>query len=258
MAGVLITGASGLIGRRVVEAYGTGGPDRVQPIGRADVDLLAPGAWTRLLDDLMPDAVIHLAWSASALSDYRDHEDNWRWAETTVIAATLAAGRGIRFLGTGTSVDDAPADDAYSRSKAATRSALAGRIAAGEVGWLRPFYVFDEERPSPAVLRAALSAKAAGERVRLASPHARHDFVHARDVGTAIRAVVAGRLMGAIDVGSGAVAAVADLVEAYGCGWIPDGVPSSVAASDVAADIVAVRALGWTPEVTEKRLGRVA
>ncbi|MEP6480442.1 MAG: NAD-dependent epimerase/dehydratase family protein [Rhodoglobus sp.] len=257
MARVLITGGSGLIGRRVAEAYKADGSDELVGIRRSDVDLLAPGAWLAVFNELLPDVVIHLAWSASALPDYRSHDDNWRWAETTIEAATTAVQRGIRFLATGTSVDIAPARDAYSMSKAATREALATRIASGDVGWLRPFYVFDEERPSPAVLRAALDANSAGRPVRLASPHALHDFVHAKDVGTAIRSIVEGGLMGSLDLGSGARATVADLVEAYGCRWVADGTASQVAASEAAADVAVLRVAGWTPRVTDARLHRV-
>jgi nucleoside-diphosphate-sugar epimerase len=254
MAGVLITGASGLIGRRVVEAFQADPPEALVALGRADVDLLEPGAWTRLLDELRPDTVIHLAWSASALPDYRDHADNWRWAETTISAAAMAVERGIQFLGTGTSVDIVPAQDTYSRSKSAVRDALAKPIAAGELAWLRPFYVFDEQRPSPAVLRAALAAKSSGQRVALASPHARHDFIHALDAGTAIRTAVRARLTGALDIGSGALVAVADLVEAYGCEWVAGGVPSPAAGTGSVADVTALRAAGWKPDHTHARL----
>ena len=259
MARVLISGASGLIGRRVIEAYRSrDGDDQVVPLGRADGDLLEHGAWRRVLDDQRPDVLIHLAWSASASPNYRDHDDNARWVDSTIEAAALAADRGIHFVATGTSVDESPADDAYSRSKAAVRDALAERISAGDLAWLRPFYVFDEEGPSPAVLRAALEAKATRTSVALASPDARHDFVHARDVGTAIRAVVDGGFTGAVDIGSGAVASVSELVESYGCEWVTRGVPSASAASDAAADVVALRAAGWAPVVTDKRLGRRA
>jgi nucleoside-diphosphate-sugar epimerase len=253
---VLITGGSGLIGRRALEAFAAVGSDEVISVGRADVDLLAPGAWTALLDQRRPDVVVHLAWSASALADYRHRDDNWRWAETTIEGAELAAGRGIRFLATGTSVDAVPADDAYSRSKAVVRGALADRVRAGELSWLRPFYVFDEERPSPAVLRAALAAKAAAQPVRLATPGARHDFVHSRDVGTAIRTVVTASLAGSIDLGAGAAATVAELVESYGCEWIPDGAPSAAATTEDVADVGVLRANGWSPEVTDRRFGR--
>ena len=255
MARVLISGATGLIGRRLLEAYRES-DDEVVPLGRADADLLESGSWRRVLDDRRPDVVIHLAWSASTTPNYREHDDNARWADSTIAVAALTADLGIHFVATGTSVDDAPADDAYSRSKSAAREALADRIAAGELAWLRPFYVFDEEGPSPAVLRAALQAHAAQEPVALASPDARHDFVHARDVATAIRAVAEGRLAGAIDIGSGAVASVRELVESYDVRWIRQGTPSLSAASEAAADVTALRATGWEPVVTNARFGR--
>lgn len=257
MSGILLTGAGGLIGRRVVEAFG--GEDLIALRG-ADVDLLAPGAWPQLLDRLRPATIVHLAWSASGTPGYRDHDDNWRWADSTLQAAGLAAGRGIRFIATGTAVDDVAADDAYSRAKAQLRDALSAHIDAGELTWLRPFYVFDESpgddrAPSPAVLRAALAAKAAGEPAQLASPDASHDFIHAIDTGTAIRTVVGADLTGAIDLGSGATTSVADLVEAYGCTWVRSGTPSSAAANDGAAEVAELMAAGWTPAATRARLG---
>ncbi len=256
MARVLITGASGLIGRRVVEALDAAEGIEVMPVGSADIDLRATGSWDRLLADRHPDAVVHLAWSASGTPGYREHPDNARWAASTIAAASAAAERGIRFVATGTSVDDAPAADLYSRSKADVRAALADRIEAGQIAWLRPYYVFDEREPSPAVLRAALAARSAGQPVGLSSPDARHDFVHARDVGTAVLAVVAHGLAGAIDIGSGEVATVAQLVEAHRCAWVAQGVPSSAAASETAADVAVLRAAGWAPTVTDERLGR--
>ena len=257
MARVLISGGSGLIGRRVVEAYRVDdGLDQLSPITRADVDLLDADGWRRVLDEHRPDVVIHLAWSASAQPGYREHDDNARWVDATVRAAELSADRGIFFVGTGTAVDDVPAEDAYSRSKWAARNALAAQIAAGGLTWLRPFYVFDEERPSPAVLSAALSAKAAGNAVALARPTSRHDFVHARDAGTAIKAVVDGRITGTVDIGSGATASVSELVESYGCTWVSSGTASAAAATDAVADMAAVRAMGWSPVVTDARLQR--
>jgi nucleoside-diphosphate-sugar epimerase len=255
VAGIVITGASGLIGRRLLEAFHADPPETpLVALGRADVDLLAPGAWVRLLDEFSPDTVIHLAWSASGMPDYRNHDDNWRWAETTIEAAAIAAERGIQFLGTGTAIDTVP-EDAYSRSKSAVREALAKPIAAGDLAWLRPFYVFDEVRPSPALLKAALAAKSAGEPVALASPRARHDYVHARDVGTAFRTVVRAGLTGALDIGSGSLVAVADFVEAYGCDWVAGGAPPPPAArSDAVADVTALRAAGWQPDATNARL----
>lgn len=256
MARVLITGASGLIGRRLVEARRSQGLDDHFAPRSADVDLLVPGAWMKLLNELRPDVVVHLAWSASAMPNYRHHDDNWRWAEATITAANISVDRGIRFIATGTSVDSSPAGDAYSLSKAATRDELAGRIGAGELTWIRPFYVFDEQRRSPAVLRASLEARSAGRPARLASPRARHDFVHASDVGTAIHALMSAGIVGYVDIGSGELAEVAELVEAFGCQWVADGEVAPDAASDAPADVSRLRAAGWLPRVTDELLGR--
>lgn len=257
MARVLITGASGLLGARVVEAFAAGTVHEIVH-GQSGYDLRESAHWGRLFDDVRPDVVVHLAWSASATPGYRDHIDNSLWSDRTVEAAHLAVARGIRFFGTGTSVDADPAEDAYSRSKASARERLTSLIETGAMTWLRPFYLFDEERPSPAVLRAALAARAAGKAVALATPGARHDFVHARDAGGAVRTAVEEELTGFVDIGSGSLATVAELVEAYGCSWTAaEGAGPTVAASESAADVSRLRAAGWAPSVTDERLGRV-
>ena len=60
----------------------------------------------------------------------------------------------------------------------------------------------------------ATSARERGETLHLRSPHQAHDFVHASDVGRAIVAAVAHDLMGEVQIGSGRLHTVAELVTA--------------------------------------------
>ena len=103
---------------------------------------------------------------------------------------------GRRRVATGTAVDDEA--DAPRRLHP-VQGRLRGRACGRDVergrrcGWLRPFYVFDEERRRPAVVEQALTAPGSGARRSApAQPASQaHDFVHAADVGRAI--VAAGR-----------------------------------------------------------------
>ena len=71
---VLVTGSTGLVGSWTLVHWPVDGP-QVVAMGRADVDLLEPGAAADVVADVRPAAVLHLAWSASGLSGYRDHGD---------------------------------------------------------------------------------------------------------------------------------------------------------------------------------------
>lgn len=253
MARVLITGAGGLIGRRVVSELAA--PHETIVIGRPEHDLLTPGAFENIIEAASPDAVLHLAWVASSTPGYRSHPDNVRWVDATIAAARRAGELGIRFIGVGTPLDTEPAIDAYTASKAATRSALSAEIDGGQLSWLRPFYVFDEVTPSPAVLRAALAAKEEGLPVELATPEARHDFIHVEDVASAIRHVLESGITGLIDVGSGVPHTVAELVEAHGARWVRSAEVPRVAGSESTADLGPLSAVGWLPTRTLAAFG---
>lgn len=256
-ARALITGASGLVGSWVLRHWDVPGLEAV-PLGSADADLLAPNAMTHLLAEHQADAVVHLAWSASGRADYRETDDNERWRAATLELVDAAEHTGTPLWLTGTVVDDAGADapDAYSRAKAALRRDVADRVAAGQVGWLQPFYVFDEVRRRPGVVAHALAAAERGEPVTLQTPDTTHDFVHASDVGRAVVTAVRHALRGEVPIGSGRLRTVAALVTALGVPWTPSSQTNQPAAepahAEHAADVARLRAVGWAPTRTEE------
>jgi nucleoside-diphosphate-sugar epimerase len=226
----------------------------VVTVRSSDVDLLAPGAFAGLIHDTRPAAVVHLAWVASSSPDYRTHPDNPRWRTVTREAAVAAVDAGVRFIATGSAVDDLPGADAYTEAKAGLRSDLADAIGTGQLSWIRPHYVFDPTAPSPAVLRAARDAQQRGEKVGLREPYARHDFVHVRDVASAVVAVVEHRLSGVVDIGLGMLTAVHTLVEKFGASWAEADTVTTTAGTDSAADVRPLARIGWRPTETERFL----
>ncbi len=257
----LITGATGLIGRHVLAGWTADDLDPV-PVD-SSTDLLAPGAARALVARVGPSVVVHLAWTASGTAGYRDDARNDAWVAASQELADACADSGAWFVGTGTGVDDAlDAPDAYTAAKARLRRALTPRIEAGTCSWVRPYYVVDPERRRPALVADALRARETGEPLRLRTPGSRHDFVHAGDVGEAVRTVVRHRLAGAVAVGSGEVRPVSDLVRALGVTWAPGApaqpgpqhAPTGTQASQQhdAADVVRLRDHGWTPSRTKE------
>jgi nucleoside-diphosphate-sugar epimerase len=253
-ARTLITGASGLIGSWVLRHW----PDddtTAMAIRHTDVDLLLPGAAADLVARTTPAQVVHLAWSASGSADYRTSDDNERWADATLELVKAARAAGVPVWLTGTAVDDTTdAADAYTRSKARLRTELAPLIEKSAIGWLRPYYVFDEERRRPALVDLATAARDRGETLHLRSPRQHHDFVHASDVGRAVVTAVSHGLAGEVQIGSGRLRSVSDLVTRVGATWSADetdqGPPPTH--SDDTADTTRLTALGWAPTRTEE------
>lgn len=255
-AAVLITGASGLLGQRVLQQWRS---DDLTPflVDRRDDDLLIPGTATSLVARVRPSVVLHLAWSASGTPLYRSSTDNQRWVEASLELLRACDGLNSWFIGTGTALDTVAPTDEYSASKVRLRSALERRITAGEMSWLRPHYVVDPDRRRPELVAQAMDARDAGRAVVLQTPDSAHDFVHATDVGRAIVLAVQRRLAGEVPVGSGKLRRVRDLAEAFGVPWRPAtrrGVPTPH--SHDAADIARLREQGWRPEHTEEMFAR--
>jgi nucleoside-diphosphate-sugar epimerase len=221
-------------------------------------DLLQPGTATALLEREHPAVVVHLAWAASGTPNYRHSSDNGRWADATLELVSACRAAGAALVLTGTSLDrTAEPADAYAASKVRLWRELEPAVAAGELAWARPYYVFDPARRRPALVEHALSAEAAGVAVVLRTPASVHDFIHAADVGSAIVAAVRHDLRGEFPIGSGRLRRVCDLVAALGIAWEAGDEPPPVAESHLeeVADSGRLRALGWTPARTDALFG---
>ncbi|BEP12668.1 hypothetical protein acdb102_09790 [Acidothermaceae bacterium B102] len=259
MAGIaLITGATGLIGRVVLDTWSD--PD-LQPVTldhRTD-DLLAPGGPAAVIARLRPDVVVHLAWVASGTPGYRSSPDNARWLAATLELAAACRDHDALLLATGTVLDRSTGlSDAYSASKASLWQALSPAVAAGEVGWLRPFYVIDPVRRRPAVVDQAIAARDADDPVVLLTPDSEHDFVHVDDVARAVALAASHRLAGEVEIGAGRLRPVHELVEALGAHWKPATPTGGQAAPHAheAANVSRLLDLGWSPATTEELFSR--
>jgi nucleoside-diphosphate-sugar epimerase len=238
---VLVTGGYGFIGSHVVAALRAAGSEPLA-LGRADGDLAQPGVAARLLDEHVPEVVVHLA--AVMPGDARLAQN----APMTALVAAACASRGIPlFHGSSTSVyaDATP----YADSKRASEEA------AGDATLLRfhfPYGPGQRRGAIPTMLRQAL----AGEPVVVYRGWER-SFCFAADAAVAVVLLVERAARGAWDVGrdddrrtlleaarlacaaAGATESLIEVVE-------PPPGPALVLES---LDTAPLRALGWIPQV---------
>jgi nucleoside-diphosphate-sugar epimerase len=225
----------------VCEALKTAGHEAI-PLGRVDGDLAEPGVIERLLDEHVPDAVVHLA--AVMPGDERLAQN----APITELVAHACAERGVRLLhGSTTSVyaDDTP----YAESKRASEQV------AGDATLLRfafPYGPGQRRGAIPTMLRQALD----GEPIVVYRGWER-SFCFAADAARAVVLLLDANATGAHDVGRDddprtllAIAQIAcrladapeELIEVVE----PPAGPAPVLES---LDVRALRELGWRPEV---------
>lgn len=184
-----------------------------------DADILAYDSTNRLLSDIQPTHVLHLAWESTPGSTWASPA-NLLWVASTLNLVRAAASHGcIRFVGVGTCAEYdwtsggvfceqqsriAPAT-LYGASKASTGLVL--QAFCSQIGmsfsWARVFYEYGPyEHPArvvPSIIRSVLAGNPAecthGEQLR--------DFLCSVDVGEALAALLNSNIEGPINIGSG-------------------------------------------------------
>jgi nucleoside-diphosphate-sugar epimerase len=218
---ILVTGASGFIGRHAVEALRARGAEVVAASSR-DADLLQVDASAQLLADVQPSHVLHLAWYAEP-GAYWTSTENLRWLEASL--RLLRAFEGERFVVAGTSAEydwtgdgrlvegitpERPAT-LYGASKLAM-SRVGERVGAFSFASARIFFLYgpgeNAERLVPQVALPLLN----GERAAVSEGTQVRDFMHVADAGAALAALVDSNVEGPVNVASGIALPVRDVV----------------------------------------------
>lgn len=278
---VLLTGASGFVGRAVLAELEARGIE-THCLGRTPVedphrfhaaDLLEPGSWQPAVAAIAPTHLLHLAWVVEHGKFWAAPENlDWTAASLHLFRSAAMAGCG-RILGAGTSAEyawdrDVLPEDAriapnslYGTAKAATSDVLAawGKQAGISTAWARLFFLYGAGEAAgrfvPAVARGLLT----GGDVPCGHGHQIRDFLAVEDAASGlVTALLADDLTGPFNLSSGegvSLRTVAETLASQVLGGIerlkfgaievaPNDPPSLIGPSD------RLRAIGWTPQLS--------
>lgn len=239
---VLLTGASGFLGRHTLDALHRRGIETVI-LGRrrppdsafatyVEADLLAALDHVALLKELGATHLLHLAW-------YAEHGKYWisplnlRWVEATVrlIEAFCETG-GIRLVGAGTCAeydwshgycreDSTPLDPAtlYGTAKDATRRLAMAVCARHQVScaWGRVFLPFGAGEASQRLIPSLIEVFQGKRPPFGVNAAAYRDFLHASDVAEGFVALLQDDGSGACNISSGEPVRLGGLVHNLAC-----------------------------------------
>ena len=256
---ILVTGSNGFIGRHLMTQFARGSWSSVDIVTwsrREHGDLLSVGALEHLAHKIQPSVIVHLAWSSTWESNYALDPRNELWVEVGTRLLHLSQTLGMWVLYSGSAADELSEksfDTPYGRAKCELRTAVNTCPNADLWTWFRPQYVYSLPHRRPALLRQ-LHESANPEAFTPERPDDLRDWIDVRDVASGIAAILAKRVLGVVDVGSGKAHTVQQFLKAARLGETEERAAIDLQLWEEAprgADIQPLENLGWSPSYTQ-------
>ena len=239
---VLLTGASGFIGRHcirpliqrgydVVGTYRASQPLAIEGVRWVRAELLQAGSAQRLIDDIAPSHLLHLAWYVEP-GKMIGHVDNLSWVSASVdLLRSFHERGGVRCAVGGSCYEydwrygycneeltPRKPDTLYGAAKNGLFEAFLGYCAATGLSgaWARMFFLYgpheNQRRLVPSIILSLLKGTPAqsshGEQIR--------DYMHVQDVADGLVALVDSPVCGAYNLASGRATSIRTIVELLG------------------------------------------
>jgi nucleoside-diphosphate-sugar epimerase len=237
MKRVLVTGARGFIGRRVIEpllqrgyevhAVSSQGGAGAHPIAWHRADLLDAEQVAGLMDNVRATHLLHFAWYAEP-GKYWMSPENYRWLEASVrLAREFRRNGGERVVMAGTCAEydwrygfcseqltPRRPSTPYGVCKNAVQETLASYCESEGVSaaWGRIFFLYGPDEHPARLLASVVDSLRAGRPALCTHGGQIRDFLHVDDVASAFVALLDSSVQGAINIASGRPTAVRDLV----------------------------------------------
>jgi nucleoside-diphosphate-sugar epimerase len=236
---VLVTGASGFIGRHILlplmergfEVHAVGNSRK----GTADVawyasDLLSENARRKLVEDVKPSHLVHGAWylepgrylASPANVDWVVASlDLVRWFQRRGGERVVTLGSCFEYAFTTSCLDESsplgPAS-VYGSSKAALGAAIAALSEATGLSsaWARLFYLYGPHEDSRRLIADIASSLVGGREVATSEGLQRRDYMYVVDAGRALAALLASDVRGPVNIATGDAPPVRELVGLVG------------------------------------------
>ena len=238
MSRILITGATGFIGRQVIDRLADG--DEVLAVGRSPLgdrripwrqaDLLDLPAIRAIVADFRPETVVHLGWYAEPGRYLTDPLNTaLLYAGISLFEAALTAGC-RRLVGAGTCAEyDTVAAPMHERGPTAPGTPyaacklalhLVGSQLAAQAGatwaWGRIFHLYGPGEDRRRLVAAAIASLLEGRRFACTTGQQLRDFLHVADVGAAFAHLARSGAAGVFDIASGQPVTVAAVLAEIG------------------------------------------
>ena len=285
MKRVLLTGASGFIGRQCLKPLQATGfeihavsrtpatslnNEVYSNVCRHETDLLDPEATEDLLREVGPSHLLHLAWYAEP-KEYWTSTENLRWVQGSLaLFQSFVKHGGERAVVAGTCAEYDWGSDLYSE----TTTPLAPKTLYGNCkhglqlilsafaaqrglsfAWGRIFFLYGPNEDPARLVSSVIRSLQKGEVARCTSGKQVRDFLYVADVADGLVSLLASRATGPINIASGVKVTLREVVEEIGrqmsrqdliqFGALPDNVTDP---KSLVADIGRLRTeLGWQP-----------
>ena len=239
MKRVLVTGASGFLGRHCIAALAARGWADIHAVSRNGnalenasshaCDLLDPFATKKLLQEIKASHALHLAWY-TVPGAYWTSPENLRWvAASATLFEEFARAGGRRFVAAGTCAEYAWSHGICSEATTplkpwtpygAAKHALQMRLSSlgpalgVATAWGRVFFPYGPREHPERLVAYVIRSLLAGEPALCTSGEQRRDFIYAGDAADAFAALLESGLTGAVNIGSGAAPELRSIIAA--------------------------------------------